>query len=160
MPIDNTDLADVVTLSVSHPREAPSLVGKSFVSPWFTMDADRSEMFEKATYLDSHPHPYGGQTGYGDDLVEGYHLLSMLDYLLNNVLWAEGPWIAWNYGLDHVRFVSVVRRNDPLRLRGTIREVIDRGEQGHLLVVDITGEVKDRERPGFVVVQRMLWTTH
>ena len=40
-----------------------------------------------------------------------------------------------------------------------MKDVIDRGEQGHLLLLEIVGEVQGRERPGFVVTQRLLWTT-
>lgn len=158
MAIDTTDLAEVKTLSVAHPSEAPTLAGAEFVSPWFTMDAERAEAFHTGTYMDSYPHPYVEQ-GYGDDLVEGYHLLGMLDVLLNHVVWSGGPWIAWNYGLDHVRFVSVVRYTDRWRLRGSVKDVTDRGEQGYLLLLEIVGEVQGRERPGFVVTQRLLWTT-
>lgn len=159
MGIDNGDLSEVVTITVRDPGEVAGLVGRSFVTPWFTMDADRAENFERGTYIDSYPHPYGGEAGYGDDLVEGFHLLGMLDFLCNHGLWAEGPWLAWNYGLDHARFVSVVRRSDRLRIRGTVRDVVDRGAQGQLVVLDLTGEVQGRERPGFVATLRALWTT-
>jgi len=159
MGIDTTNLSEVVTITVQDPAEIPGLVGRTFVTPWFTMDDDRAQDFERGTYLDSYPHPYGGESAYGDDLVEGYHLLGMLDFLCNHGLWSEGPWLAWNYGVDHARFVSVVRRSDRLRIRGTIREVLDRGEQGQLVVLDLIGEVQGRERPGFVATQRALWTT-
>lgn len=159
MGIDNTDLTEVTTIRVCHLSEVPGLVGRSFVTPWFTMDADRAADFERGTYLDSYPHPYGGEAAYGEDLVEGFHLLGMLDFLCNHGLWADGPWIAWNYGLDHARFVTVVRRSDRLRVRGTVREVVDRGEQGQLVVLDLVGEVQGRERPGFMATMRALWTT-
>ena len=131
MTIDTTDLAGVRTLSVAHPSQAARLAGGVFASPWFRMDRERAELFHRGTYMDSYPHPYADQ-GYGEGLVEGYHLLGMFDVLLNHVLWSEGPWIAWNYGLDHVRFVTVVRYRDRFRLCGRVSEVIDRGEQGHL----------------------------
>lgn len=160
MGVDLDDTADVVPLSVRHPVEAPLLHGKRFVSPWFRMAPSRTALFETATYTDESPHRFGGEAGYGDDLVEGFHLLAMLDHLLNHVLWSDGPWLGWNYGLDHVRFVSVVRCSDRFRVRGTVADVIDRGDQGHLLVLDCVGEVEGRERPGFVATQRVLWTTH
>lgn len=159
MAINSTDVSEVVTLRVSHPNQAPTLVGKEFVTPWFQMDEDRSADFHRGTYLDGYPHRYGGESGYGDDLVEGFHLLGMLDYLCNHGIYSDGPWIAWNYGLDHARFVTVIRFADQFRLRGTVRDVIDRGEQGHLIVMDLVGEVKGRERPGFVATLRVLWTT-
>jgi hypothetical protein len=158
--IDTTDLAGVKALSVDHPGEAPRLMGGRFVTPWFVMDAERAANFERGTYLDSYAHPYGGGEGYGEDLIEGYHLLAMLDYLLNQVLWSGGPWIAWNYGLDRVRFTSVIRRSDPFRLTGTVTDVVARGASGHLLVLDLTGEVRGRDKPGFVAIQRILWSAY
>lgn len=157
MPIDTTDVADVRTLSVARLSQAPRLAGAAFVTPWFRMDPDRADAFHTGTYMDSYPHPYADE-GYGDDLVEGYHLLGMLDVLLNHAIWSDAPYLAWNYGLDHVRFVSVVRYRDRWRLRGAVTDVIDRGEQGYLLVLDIVGEVEGRDRPGFVATQRLLWT--
>ncbi|MBZ3901490.1 hotdog family protein [Streptomyces griseiscabiei] len=157
MGILSTDGA--TTLSVSHPSEAPTLLDRTFVTPWFVVDDDRTELFEKASYHDEYPHTYEGEDGYGDGLVEGFHLLSLLDVLCNHSLWSEGPWIAWNYGLDNVRFISVIRTTDPFRVHGHVREVIDRAEQGHLVVTDLRAEVKGRERPGFVATQRALWAT-
>jgi acyl dehydratase len=160
MGLDLNDTSEMVTLSVPHPSHAPELLGKSFTSCWFTMDPDRSDEFDRATYLDHQQHPYVGQEGYGAGLVEGFHLLGLLDCLCNSALWSEGPWIAWNYGLDHARFVSIVRRDDRLRLKGTVAEVTDRGAQGHLLLLDLVGDIEGREKPGFVARLRVLWATH
>lgn len=157
MGIHSTEGA--TTLSVAHPSQAPTLLGKTFVTPWFVVDDDRVTDFEKASYHDEYPHEYGGEDGYGEGLVEGFHLLSLVDVLCNHSLWSEGPWLAWNYGVDNVRFVSVVRTTDPFRVHGQVRKVIDRGEQGHLVVLDLRGEVRGRERPGFVATLRALWTT-
>ncbi len=160
MGIVTTDLTEVRTLCVSHPSEAPRLKGGRFVSPWFVMDAERAAAFERGTYLDSYAHPYGGEAGYGEDLIEGFHLLGMLDYLLNQVLWSEGPLLALNYGLDRVRFTSVIRRSDPFRITGTVSDVVARDNGDHLLVVDLTGEVRGRDKPGFVATQRILWSSY
>ncbi|MFF7791848.1 hypothetical protein [Streptomyces sp. NPDC007991] len=147
------------SLSVPHPSQAPALLGGTFITPWFVVDDDRTKDFEKASYHEEYQHAYGGEDGYGEGLVEGFHLLSLLDMLCNRSLWCEGPWIAWNYGLDNVRFVSVIRTTDPFRVHGHVREVIDRGDQGHLLVTDLRAEVRGRERPGFVATFRVLWST-
>lgn len=160
MGIVDIDRDQVVERRLSHPSQAPELLGKEFVTPYFQMDAERVQAFEYSTYLDSYAHPYGGEDGYGDDLVEGFHLLGMLDYLCNLAVWSDGPFIPWNYGLDKVRFVSVVRFSDLFRVRGVCTEVVDCGEQGHLLVNELVGEVRGREKPGFTAVQRVLWTTH
>ena len=160
MGVDMTDTDGIVTLRVASPAEIAGLVGRTFTTPWFQVDADRSEQFEFATYLDSYPHPYGGggdEGGYGAGLVEGFHLIAMIDYLLNHVIRPEFSCIPWNYGLDHVRFVSVVRTTDRWRINGVITEVHDRGPQGWLLVADLTAQADGRERPAFVATQRFLW---
>lgn len=157
MGVDLSDMSEVVCLSVKVSSMAPELKGQKFISPWFTMDAHISEMFEEATYLDQNPHAYDGRAGYGEGLVEGYHLLGMIDHLCNHAIWCERDWIAWNYGLDSVRFTSVIRVSDYFRLSGTVKDVITRPDGRHLLVLDIVAQVKGREKPGFVAVQRILW---
>ncbi|XVU27864.1 hypothetical protein ACQPZJ_12705 [Actinoplanes sp. CA-054009] len=161
MAVDLTDTSEVVTIIVDSPADLSSIAGRAFTTPWFSVDPDRSEQFEYSTYLDSYPHPYEQQDGdgYGDGLVEGFHLLGMIDYLLNHVLVANFRCVPWNYGLDRVRFVSVVRTSDRFRITGTIREVIDRGPQGHLVVAELTGQVQGRDKPAFVATQHALWVT-
>lgn len=161
MAVDLTDTSEVVTLTVDTPADIPALAGRSFVTPWFSVDKDRGEQFEYSTYLDEYPNPYEQYEGdgYGEGLVEGFHMLGMIDYLLNHVLVANFRCVPWNYGLDRVRFVSVVRVGQPFRITGTVTEVVDRGPQGHLVVLDLTGEVRGRDKPAFVATQRALWVT-
>lgn len=161
MAVDDRDTSGVVTISLDSPAEIPGLVGRTFTTPWFSVDQDRSDKFEYATYLDSYPYPYEEQDGdgYGDGLVEGFHVLGMIDYLCNHVLVPSFPMVPWNYGLDRVRFVSVLRVTDRWRINGTVREVVDRGPQGHLVTVDLVGEAEGRDRPVFVATQHALWVT-
>ncbi|MFE2456743.1 hypothetical protein [Streptomyces sp. NPDC059402] len=146
-------------ISIEHPSELPGLVGTTFTTPWFRVDEDRLTSFEHASYHEEYPHGYGGEEGYGEGLVEGFHLLSLLDVLGNHAFWVEGPWLAWNYGLDRVRFISPVRTTDHFRVHGVVREVTERDNGGFLVVTDLRAEVKDREKPGFIATQRALWTT-
>lgn len=161
MGIDLTDTSDVVAIRVATPADIPALVGRTFTTPWFSVDQDRSDQFEYATYLDSYPHPYEEEDGdgYGAGLVEGFHLLGMIDYLLNHVLTADFRTVPWNYGLDRVRFVTVLRVGDRFRINGTVTEVVDRGPQGHLVVAELTAQVEGREKPAFIATQHALWVT-
>ncbi|MFJ7213694.1 hypothetical protein [Amycolatopsis sp. NPDC098790] len=161
MGVDLSDDSEVVALTVDSPADIPGLVGRSFTTPWFSVDPDRSDQFEFATYLDSYPNPYEEDDGdrYGAGLVEGYHLLGMIDYLLNHVITAKFPCVPWNYGLDYVRFVSVVRVTDRFRITGTVKKVVDRGPQGHLMTIDLVARVEGREKPAFLATQHALWVT-
>lgn len=160
MAIDLHDTSGVKKLHVPSLQEAERVIGETLVTPWFQMDPERSAEFEHSTYLNEYPNPYEEDAGegYGEGLVEGYHLLGMIDYLMNHVV--ESPTdiriIPWNYGLDHVRFVSVVRTTDRFRLHGTLSKVEAR-DTGLLATFDLKAEVEGREKPAFVAVQHALW---
>jgi acyl dehydratase len=152
------DIDEAVTASVTHPSLAQDLQGRDFVGSWFQIDPDRAEAFRRGSYFDAYAHPYPlGEGHLADDVIAGFHLVSLLDVLLNQVVWSDGPWLAWNYGSDRVRFVTPVEHSDVFRIRGKITEVVDRGDGSFLLVFDLVGEVRGREQPGFVVTLRVLW---
>jgi len=159
MGVDLTDIADVKHLHVSGLRSLPELIGSTVVTPWFIVDEDRASMFERGTYLDSYPQPYEEEDGeaYGEGLVEGFHLLGLIDYLLNHVIHCDERVVPWNYGLDRVRFVSPVHLSDRFRLRGTLTGAEIRRGQGVLVALDLECEVEGRDRPGFVATQHALW---
>lgn len=162
MPVDLKDLSEVKKLRIHSLDALQGQVGAEVLTPWFQMDEQRTEEFEHSTYLNEYANPYEETPGdgYGAGLVEGYHLLGMIDYLMNHVI--ERPetprMIPWNYGLDRVRFVSVVRNNDRFRLRGTLAGVESKNS-GVRVTLDIIAEVEGRETPAFVATQHALWAT-
>ena len=137
--------------------DLPRSAGAKFVGPWFRVDEDRLPMFDRATYVDSNSVELAG-TNFPDGLIEGFHLLALLDHLTNEVLHVDDPrWTGWNYGLDRVRFVSPVTVNDRIRVAGRIAEVIPRGED-QLVLLHCTIDVEGRSKPGMVAEWRVLWT--
>lgn len=136
--------------------ELPSLTGRSFVGPWFSVNPDRLGLFDHVSYADENPHPLDG-SGYPDAMLEGFHLLSLLDHLMNHVLYLQGPGaFGWNYGFDRVRFVSPIRAGEPLRLTGTLAAIRPKHE-GFLVRADCEVQVKGRERPGFAAEWWVNW---
>src|SRR6516165_6642310 len=72
----------------------PSLVGRSFVGDWFIVDARSLPLFDRAIYTDQNPYPLDA-SGYPEGLVEGFHLLALLDHLVNPLLRvSDGPCVA------------------------------------------------------------------
>jgi hypothetical protein len=134
----------------------PSLAGQSFRGGWFIIDASKLPLFDRAIYTDQNPYPLD-PSGYPEDLVEGFHLLALLDHLVNPLLRvSDGPCVAWNYGLDRVRFVSPVRAGQKIRVSGTIGAVKpSRG--GFLILCQCTVEVEGRDRPGLVADWWTYW---
>ena len=57
--------------------------------------------------------------------------------------------VAWNYGLDRVRFPATVWLEDAIRLRSSLLSVEDK-PAGWLLRNAVTVEARERERPAMV----------
>lgn len=132
-----------------------ALPGRTFRSRWLEVAADRRVAFEFASYVDENEFRLAG---FPEDLVEGFHLVSLLDHLANGALSIDDPsWTGLNYGLDRVRFVSPVRLGDRLRLAGSIRSVAPKGE-AWVIALDCTIEVEGRERPAMVAEWLAYWS--
>lgn len=148
--------ADTTVVSSSW-SDIATLEGREFTGGWFSVDADRLEPFDFATYTDQNSFALEG-SNFPDGLIEGFHLLGLLDHLSNQVLYIDDPaWTGWNYGLDRVRFVSPLTTNDTFRIRGTVAEVTPRGD-GYLLLLSCWFEVRGRTKPAMTAEWRVLWT--
>ncbi len=133
------------------------LVGREFVGAWTTINEAQIDAFESATMMDSHPHAVNPDL-YPDGLVEGFHLLSLLDFLVNGVSFIDDArWSGWNYGLDRVRFVSSVTTQDAVRVRGTVASITPRAS-GELVLYHCQIEVEGRTKPAMTAEWRVLWT--
>lgn len=133
------------------------LVGQAFVSDWLQVDDEHIAQFEAGSYVETNPNGVNVEL-YPEGLIEGFHLLSLLDYLVNGVSYiSDEEWSGWNYGFDKVRFVSPVTTSDRIRVRGEITSLTPRGDDA-LVLYNCTIEVEGRERPGAVAEWRVLWT--
>jgi acyl dehydratase len=136
--------------------DLPALEGREFTGDWFTVDPDRLALFDHASYIDENVNALDSGL-YPERLVEGFHLLSILDHLINPVMFIGGPdAFGWNYGLDRVRFVSPVHAGDPIRIAGRVERVTPKGA-GFLLLTDCRVDVADRTRPGLVAQWWVNW---
>ncbi|MDR6639496.1 hypothetical protein [Paenarthrobacter nitroguajacolicus] len=134
-----------------------SIVGDEFVGGWFSVEQDRLHHFDVASYTDINANAMDADF-YPSGLVEGFHVLSLLDHLVNAVLFVEDPlWAGWNYGLDKVRFVSPITTDDSIRVRGEVLSAEPRGD-GFLLLINCVLEVEGRAKPGATAEWRVLWT--
>ncbi len=130
-------------------EELPSLVGARFCGDWFAVDAGHARQFDEASYTNENPYRFA-EDFYPDGLVEGFHLLALLDHLQNPVFrLSDGQLAGWNYGLDRVRFTSPVKIDDPIRLVGEVTEVTPRGG-GYLVRLDCELQLKHQEKPAMV----------
>ncbi len=132
------------------------LVGREFRSSYLQVDQAHLDLFDAASYVDKNANAMNADF-YQDGLVEGFHLLALLDHLTNSVLSVDDPaWAGWNYGFDHIRFVSEVTTRDRIRVMGAVKDVTPRGDR-YLLTLECAIEVEGRAKPGAVMLWKVLW---
>jgi hypothetical protein len=131
------------------------LIGREFVGAWRLVDAERHAAFVHGTYLDV-AYPDGIDDAYPTGMLEGFHLLGLLDYLTSELV---GTWYGFNYGLDRARFVSPVTLDDRIRVRVTVDAVTERNG-GLLVTYEAVLDVEDRERPGLAARWLVLLLPH
>ncbi|WP_341955372.1 hypothetical protein [Microbacterium sp. LWH13-1.2] len=138
-------------------NEIESLVGRRFVSEWLEISDEARTHFDKASYLDHTESPFD-PAAYPEGLVEGFHLLALLDHLVGQVSYVEADaWTGWNYGLDRVRFTSPVTSSDRVRVAGEITQLQPRTD-GYLVTYDCVMELEGAERPAMVATWKALWS--
>lgn len=131
-----------------------TIQGARFEGDWFVIDQEHVEGFEEATYMTANPNPL--EEGYPEGLVEGFHLLSMMDHLVNPLFKvADDNVMAWNYGLNRVRFVAPVVAGAKIRATGVVAKVERRGE-GYLVETDAQIELENG-KPAMVGEFLALW---
>lgn len=135
--------------------DVPTLVGREFEGQWVTVDQDKMDLFDESTYYD--PDAYGWDVGsFPQNLVEGFHLLSLLAPMMNLALTIrDSDAFLLNYGVDRVRFVTPVYAGEKIRLVGKVTEVKPKDE-GYVLAKHCEIELEGASRPAMVVDQRSL----
>lgn len=93
-----------------------------------------------------------------DDNVDGFMLLSLVTsaFFNNYPIGAPGV-VAWNYGLDRVRFPETVYLEDRIRLRVALERSADR-PRGWLLTHRLTLDLERTDRPAMSALWSVMLT--
>lgn len=129
--------------------DIPDRVGKTYTSPWITVDERRLDLFDESTFYERGEYEWDVDS-FPNTMIEGFHLLGLLPYLANlTTRLHDSRAFSFNYGLDRVRFVSPVFAGQRLRARATVSDVREKNG-GYLVLTDFTVEVEGNDKPGFV----------
>lgn len=118
-------------------------------SPWMQIEQPRIGMFAEATedrqwiHVDAQRAADGP---FGTTIAHGYLTLSLVPYLLKDMLEITDQGRGTNYGLDRIRFTGVVPAEARIRLAATIESVQERADAGmqYRLAVQMEREGSDR----------------
>ena len=121
-------------------------------SDWTTIDQGRIERFAEATHDHQwiHVDPEMAKQGpFGTTVAHGYLQLSLLPFLMSQVLTVSDARMGINYGIDKIRFTSPVPSGSEVRLKARLLGSERRGE-GVRYRVGVELEVKGADKPAFV----------
>lgn len=121
-------------------------------SEWETIDQSRIDLFAEATndHQWIHVDPERAAQGpFGTTVAHGYLSLSLLPYLVSQVLDVSDVRMGINYGTEKVRFTAPVPVGSQVRLKATLIGSERRGE-GVLYRLGVEIEIRDADKPAMV----------
>ena len=136
--------------------EVASLVGRTFVSRWITVDQQRIDAFAKVTEDEQFIHVDPGRAGataFGGTVAHGFLTLSLLSAMAYGALpRIEGIAHGVNYGFDRVRFVHPVRSGSRVRGHFTLQVVTPRSAREWQLTYEVSVEIEGVQKPALAAI--------
>jgi acyl dehydratase len=122
-------------------------------TPWMEMTQERVDTFADATSDHQWIHvdeARAAEGPFGRTIAHGYLTLSLVPYLLKQLVVITDHGRGTNYGLEKVRFTSVVPVGAELRMAASIPGAERRDDGGVQYRVDLRIELRGQERPAMV----------
>ncbi len=122
------------------------------VSPWFSIDQDRIDLFARATddHQWIHVDPERARTGpFGGTIAHGFLTLSLMSRMVGDTIRVSGVRMSVNYGLNRVRFTAPVPPGSRVRARLTPAK-LEKVEGGVQVTWNVTVEREGGDRPCLV----------
>ena len=121
-------------------------------SDWTTIDQRQIELFAEGTHDHQWIHvdpDMAAQGPFGTTVAHGYLQLSLLPFLLSQVLSISDARMGINYGTEQVRFTAPVKSGSDVRVHAKLVTSEPRGD-GVLYRVAVQMEVRGEEKPSMV----------
>jgi acyl dehydratase len=122
-------------------------------SDWHTVDQQRIDRFADATgdhqWIHVDPERAARESPFGTTVAHGYLTLSLIPWLMAEVVAYEGVRMGVNYGCNKVRFPAPVRVDSRVRAGAELVSV-EEAAGGLQLVNRVTIEVEGAEKPSCV----------
>ena len=134
--------------------EVRSAVGEHLgYSDWHVVDQERIDRFADATgdHQWIHVDPEKAKAGpFGTTIAHGYLTLSLIPWLMSEVIRYEGVKMGVNYGCNKVRFPAPVPSGSRVRAGAELAECEDVGGGALQLVTRVSITVEGQEKPSCV----------
>ena len=137
-------------------EELWGLIGQELgVSDWVTVDQDRINQFAECTgdrqWIHVDVEQARRKSPLRTTIAHGYLSLSLIGFFIQDMrILPDNTQGAFNYGIDHVRFLAPVRAGARVRLRTTLLSMEGKGPGQYLMKASNVMEIEGEDRPALV----------
>ena len=130
-------------------------------SDWMAIEQDRINQFADVT-LDHqfiHVDEEKATPLFGSTIAHGFLSLSLMAGMPAPQVAPENMKMAFNYGLDKVRFLTPVNVGSKVRTKATLLSEDDKGDGRYLVKNEIKMEIEGQEKPAYVAEALTMYVT-
>ena len=128
---------------------------------WLVVDQDRINQFADAT-LDHqfiHVDTEKATPLFGSTIAHGFLSLSLMAGMPAPQVAPDNMTMAFNYGLDRVRFLTPVNVGSKVRTKAKLLSVDDKGDGRYLVKNEVTMEIEGQEKPAYIAESLTMYVT-
>ena len=137
-------------------------IGKDMgTSDWLEIDQERINQFADVT-LDHqfiHVDEEKATPLFGSTIAHGFLSLSLMAGMPAPQVAPDNMKMAFNYGLDKVRFLTPVNVGSKVPTKATLLSVDDKGDGRYLVKNEIKMEIEGQEKPAYVAEALTMYVT-
>ena len=130
-------------------------------SDWLEVDQDRINQFADATldYQFIHVDSEKATPLFGSTIAHGFLSLSLTAGLKAGGIAPDNMTMAFNYGLDRVRFLTPVNVGSKVRTKAKLISVDEKEDGRYLVKNEVTMEIEGQEKPAFIAEALTMFVT-
>ena len=130
-------------------------------SDWLVVDQDRINQFADATLDHQFIHVDSEKATplFGSTIAHGFLSLSLMAGMSAPQVAPENMTMAFNYGLDRVRFLTPVNVGSKVRTKAKLLSVDDKGDGRYLVKNEVTMEIEGQEKPAYIAESLTMYVT-
>ena len=128
---------------------------------WLVVDQDRINQFADATLDHQFIHVDSEKATplFGSTIAHGFLSLSLMAGMPAPQVAPENMTMAFNYGLDRVRFLTPVNVGSKVRTKSKLLSVDDKGDGRYLVKNEVTMEIEGQEKPAYIAESLTMYVT-
>ena len=130
-------------------------------SDWLVVDQDRINQFADATLDHQFIHVDSEKATplFGSTIAHGFLSLSLMAGMPAPQVAPQNMTMAFNYGLDRVRFLTPVNVGSKVRTKAKLLSVDDKGDGRYLVKNEVTMEIEGQEKPAYIAESLTMYVT-